>query len=139
MFQYTASPTSPTLTLTESGPIVSFLTDLHASHLLPSVAPPFTSTSSSSSITTAVSAAHLRWRMSFFTDAYFSKVNPLMFKLVAADRGAPQAKVIDDIIGMLEKEIEPLLVDAEPYFAGSQEFTVVEVWLPDPGLASIAL
>ena len=79
--------------------------------------------------------------MSFFTDTFFSKVNPYMFKLVGADTGSPaQAKLVDECIALLEKEIEPLLADASPYFGGSDRITIVEVrsdldpstsaWLP---------
>ena len=76
--------------------------------------------------------AHLRYRMSFFVDTYFTKVNPLMFKLVGADHGEPQEKIVDEILRLLEKEIEPLLHDVGeggkgPYFAGAEKLTVVEV------------
>ncbi|KAI1615269.1 thioredoxin-like protein [Exophiala viscosa] len=122
VFQYTPKPSSPTITLTESAAIVSFLTDLYPSHLLPSITPLGTSPPSSG----ATSAAHLKYRMTFFTDTYFTKINPLMFKLVGADQGAPQSKIVDDIITLLETEIDPLLVDAAPFFGGSQKITVVE-------------
>lgn len=112
------------MTLTESAFIVNFLTDLYPSHLTPTIANP--------SDPDAIKAAHTRYRQTFFTDTYFTKVNPLMFKLVGADAGAAQAKVVDDIINLLEKEIEPLFTETEedgkgPYFGGSETLTIVEV------------
>jgi hypothetical protein len=76
--------------------------------------------------------------MAFFTDTYFSKINPLMFKLVGADAGPAQLQIVDTIAHLLETEIEPLLPvvaerdgnrdsDAGPYFGGAHELTVVEV------------
>jgi hypothetical protein len=70
--------------------------------------------------------------MAMFVDTYFTKINPLMFKLVGADHGAPQEKIVDDILVLLKKEIEPLLADVDvkgkgPYFAGSERLTYVEV------------
>jgi glutathione S-transferase len=70
--------------------------------------------------------------MSILVDTYFTKINPLMFKLVGADHGAPQENIADDILVLLKKEIEPLLADVDvdgngPYFAGSERLTYVEV------------
>ena len=115
------------MTLTESGQIVSFLTDLYPSHLLPTITHFGTEDASDS-----IKAAHLRYRMSIFVDTYFTKVNPLMFKLVGAEHGEPQDKIMDEILRLLETEIEPLLSDVAtdgqgPYFAGSMTLTVVEV------------
>ncbi|KIW13502.1 hypothetical protein PV08_08690 [Exophiala spinifera] len=123
VLQYTASPTSPPLTLTESGAIVSFLTDLYPSHLLPTLSPHSPSAPPSAD---DIEKAHLRYRMVFFVDTYFSKIQPLFFKLVGADDATAKAKLVDDIVALLEKEIEPLLADAQPYFAGSKDATFVE-------------
>ncbi|KIW92678.1 uncharacterized protein Z519_06525 [Cladophialophora bantiana CBS 173.52] len=124
VLQYTPPPSSSdssanTLTLTESAQIVSFFTDLYPSHLLPT-------------IPGLVEAAHLRYRMSFFIDTYFTKINPLMFKLVGADTGKPQDKIVEEIWRLLETEIEILLSDVAvngrgPYFGGSDKLTIVEV------------
>lgn len=67
--------------------------------------------------------------MAFFVETYFTKVNPFMFKIVGTKDAQAQAKLVDECIALLEKEIEPLLVDAQPYFAGSKELTLVEVML----------
>ena len=65
--------------------------------------------------------------MGFFVDTYFNKVNPIMFKLLGADTVEKQEQKADEIVAMVEKEIEPLLKDADPYFGGRKEITVVEV------------
>ncbi|KAK7885230.1 hypothetical protein LTR67_010721 [Exophiala xenobiotica] len=127
VFQYTGTPSSATLTLTESNHIVAFLTDLYPSHLTPAIATlPSPSPSPSPDADMAIAKAHLRYRMSFFIDTFFSKVNPYMFRLVGADNPQTQAKLVDECIALLEKEIEPLLADANPYFGGSDRITVVE-------------
>jgi len=103
--------------LTESQLIVQFLIDLHPSHLLPSpVAEP-----SPSSV-----AAFSRWRMGFIVDTYFSKVNPLMFQLLGGPTEEQEQKV-NDLVTVVQKQIEPLLHDADPYFGGRAEFTLAEV------------
>lgn len=127
VFQYTPPGASEPLTLTESAQIVTFITDLYPSQLFPAApSSPITSES--------VHIAQLRYKMSFFVDTYFTKIVPLMFKLVGADPGEPQEKIIDEILSLLEKEVEPLLADtnkggAGQYFAGSDKFTFVEVSL----------
>lgn len=134
VIQYTPPSASDdeTITLTESGPIVAFFTDLYPSHLLPSI--PSSPPDPSAAATTE--AALKRFRMSFFVDTYFGKVNPLMFKLVGAEEGAAQDKIVDEILGLLKKEIEPLLPDPDakggkgPYFGGSDTITTVEVSHP---------
>ncbi|EXJ69898.1 uncharacterized protein A1O5_06971 [Cladophialophora psammophila CBS 110553] len=136
VLQYTPQPSSSdsftdTLTLTESAQIVSFFTDLYPSHLLPTV-PDLGSGSPAQSVLAArVEAAHMRYKMSFFVDTYFTKFNPLMFKLVGADTGNPQDKIVEEIWRLLETEIEILLSDVAvngrgPYFGGSDNLTIVE-------------
>ncbi len=128
--QYTPPGVTDTFTLTESAQIVNLLTDIYPSHLLPTMPEP--SSQPDLKLQAKAKAAHFRYRMSSFVDAYFTKVNPLMFKLVGADHGEPQEKIVDEILRLLDKEIEPLLFDVDidnrgPYFAGSKELTVVEV------------
>jgi glutathione S-transferase len=70
--------------------------------------------------------------MAFFVDTYFTKINPLMFKMAGLDHGDPQEKIADEILRLLGTEIEPLLADvgikdAGPYFGGSHQITFVEV------------
>ncbi|KIX08953.1 uncharacterized protein Z518_00031 [Rhinocladiella mackenziei CBS 650.93] len=134
VFQYTPGPHASTLTLTESGLIVSFLTELYPSHLIPP--PPVPAALTPTPTGDAVASTHLRYRMSFIIDAFFTKVNPFMFKLVGADAGEAQDKMVDDMIGLLEKEIEPLLpepgAEKGPYFDGSEKLTLVEASTQSP-------
>lgn len=65
--------------------------------------------------------------MAFFVDTYFTKINPFMFKIVGTEDVQAKEKLVDDCIALLEKEIEPLLAEAAPYFANSKELTLVEV------------
>ncbi|KAH0840642.1 putative glutathione S-transferase [Fonsecaea pedrosoi] len=136
VLQYTPHPSSADsstdiITLTESAQIVSFFTDLYPSHLLPTVPALPSGSSTQSALAERVKAAHLRYKMSFFVDTYFTKINPLMFKMVGADAGEPQERIVDDIKALLEKEIEPLFAagaqnGSGPYFGGSERLTVVE-------------
>ncbi|ETI24241.1 hypothetical protein G647_03610 [Cladophialophora carrionii CBS 160.54] len=128
VFQYTPIGSNQQFTLVESAQIVSFLTDLYPSHILP-VLP---SGRESWGTCSRADTAYMRYRMSLFVDTYFTKINPLMFKLVGADPGEPQEKIVDDILSRLSEEIEPLLSGADmdgkgPYFAGSKSLTFVEV------------
>ena len=103
--------------------------DVYPSHLLPDVRTMATAET--------VQAARLRYRMSFFVDTYFTKVNPLMYKLVGADHGEPQEKIVEEVLRLLEKDIEPLLFDTcndgeGKYFAGGGRMTYVEVSTHNP-------
>ncbi len=71
--------------------------------------------------------ACFRYRMGFFVETYFNKFNPLMFKLLGAATAEKQEEKVDEMVAVLEKEIEPLLKDADPYFGGQKEMTVAEV------------
>src|ERR1700753_4525216 len=104
VLQYTPPSFSTPLTLTESAQIVSFFTDIYSSHLLPIL--PAVSTNAKPDAEEGIRAAHLRYRMSFFVDTYFTKINPLMFKLVGAEAGDPQDKIADEMIKLVGKEIE---------------------------------
>ncbi|OAP64612.1 hypothetical protein AYL99_00584 [Fonsecaea erecta] len=131
VLQYTPYPSAHTLTLTESAQIVAFFTDIYPSHLLPTLPALPSGSSTQFASPGRVDAAYLRYRMSFFVDTYFTKINPLMFKLVGADNGEPQDRIVSEIWRLLEKEIEPLLFEVNgngkgPYFGGSEKLTVVE-------------
>jgi glutathione S-transferase len=122
--QYTPPSTSTTYTLTESAQIVIFLADLHPSHLLPVI--PDTPQDH------RISSAHLHYRMSQFVDLYFTKINPLMFKMVGAGAGEKQEGIVNELLGLLETEIEPLFARQSgdgtgPFFAGRERLTYVEV------------
>ena len=98
----------------ESGPIVEFLTELYPSHLTPN-----------SGNRPADAVQH--WHQRFFIDTWFSKVNPLLFKMTGASDDAARLALANNVADMIEKEIEPLLKDTAPFFGGSSSITVVEV------------
>lgn len=68
-----------------------------------------------------------RWRQRFFIDTWFRKVNPLFFKMTGAADEVARASIANTIVEIVEKEIEPLLKDASPYFGGASRITIVEV------------
>lgn len=100
--------------ITESGIVSQFLADAHPSHLLPA---------SHSSPT----APLVRARIAFFVDTYFTKVNPGLFALMGASTQEEKESKANDFVKAVEKEIEPLLKDADPFFGGSKELTMAEV------------
>jgi glutathione S-transferase len=98
--------------LTESGLVVQFLLDSHPKHLLKASSEP--------------DGALQRYRIGFFLDAYFGNAHPFFDKAVYStgqDETAAANKYIETVV----REIEPLLVDAAPYFGGSKQFTLAEV------------
>jgi glutathione S-transferase len=100
----------------ESGLVAQFLVDSHPSHLLPA---------SDSSPT----ASLFRYRVNFFVDTYFSKVNTFLYSVIRATSEEEKQTKADEWVKAVEKEIEPLLHDASPFFGGSKEMTLAEVWL----------
>ncbi|KAI9706133.1 MAG: hypothetical protein M1836_005539 [Candelina mexicana] len=100
-------------TIIESGIIAQFLADSHPSQLLPA---------SHSSPTSAL----FRSRVSFFVDTWVSKVNPIWYGTIQADGEEKDAKT-ETLVKTIEKEIEPLLQDAAPFFGGNEKITLVEV------------
>jgi glutathione S-transferase len=102
-------------TLLESGPISQFLVDAHPSHLLPA---------SDSSPT----APLFRYRVNFFVDTYFTKVNTYLYAIIRATNDEEKKTKADEWVKAIEKEIEPLLHDANPFFGGSKEMTLAEVF-----------
>ncbi|KAK5056613.1 hypothetical protein LTR84_012145 [Exophiala bonariae] len=134
VLQYTSTSTpEKTHTLTESSLIITFLTSLHPSHLTPPPAAP-------------LEAIHKHYLTSFLTDTYFTKVNPMMFKLVGAATPASKEQIIDSILTNLKTEIEPFLIkhlpstyltdgttnpqsDSHnpPYFLSSPKLTLAEI------------
>ncbi len=104
-------------TLTESAIIAQFLVDAHPSHLLPA---------SHSSPTAPLVRAHVN----FFVDTFFTKVVPLMFAVIRGSNEEEREQKSEALVTAIEKELEPLLKDADPFFGGSKELTLAEVWLP---------
>ncbi|GAB7337938.1 hypothetical protein MBLNU457_4321t1 [Dothideomycetes sp. NU457] len=99
--------------ITESAIVSYFLADSRPSHLLPpSLKDPF--------------APLFRARVAFFVDTYFSKVVSFMWQIAKAD-DEEKEKLSQQALQALEKEIEPLLKDAGPFFNGHSEMTMAEV------------
>jgi glutathione S-transferase len=101
--------------LLESGLVSQFLADAHPSHLLPA---------SDSSPT----APLFRYRVNFFVDTYFTKVNTYLYAVIRATNDEEKKTKADEWVKAIEKEIEPLLHDANPFFGGSKEMTLAEVF-----------
>ncbi|KAK1242433.1 hypothetical protein MKX07_000419 [Trichoderma sp. CBMAI-0711] len=99
--------------ITESAIVAQFLADAHPSHLIPIGGTP--------------ERALTRARINFFVDTFFSKAHPHYHKALFASSEGEAEKAAAEFIKQLEKEVEPLLGDAGPYFAGSQTLTLAEV------------
>ncbi|KAI9719751.1 MAG: hypothetical protein M1812_003239 [Candelaria pacifica] len=101
-------------TILESGIIAQFLADSHPAQLLPaSHSSPF--------------SALFRARVNFFVDTYISKINPLWYSTIQADIGEEKDSKCEMLVKTIEKEIEPLLEDAAPFFGRSDKITLAEV------------
>lgn len=99
--------------ITESAIVAQFLVDQYPSHLVPP--------------SNAPGGALRRARINFFVDAYISKVNSALLGLISAKTEEDQKAVGDKAVTALVKEVEPLLVDASPFFGGSDKLTLAEV------------
>jgi len=100
--------------ITESQVVSQFLCDSFPSHLLPS---------SKESPTSALQRA----RINYFVDTWSSKINPFQFALLRISDAAEKEAKCKEWAAAIEKEIEPLLAGAAPFFGGSQELTFAEV------------
>ncbi|KAI1847006.1 hypothetical protein JX266_006881 [Neoarthrinium moseri] len=99
----------------ESAIVCQFLCDIYPSHLCP---PP-----------TTIEGALQRARISFFTDAYWTKFHTILFRLFEAPTKVDEENVVKDAINGLVKEVEPLLKNANPFFGGSDRLTLAEVMM----------
>lgn len=109
----------------ESAIVCQFLADICPSHLCP---PPATT-----------EGALRRAKISFFTDAYWTKFHTILFGLFEAPTTDDEEKVVDDAIAGLVSEVEPLLADAAPFFGGSEQLTLAEVMMGPFVARAIAL
>jgi len=100
--------------VTESAIVASFLADKYPGHLVPA---------SNSSPTSALERA----RINFFIDTWNTKVGSFMFAIFRAGSEEEKEAKSKEWIAAVEKEIEPLLKTANPYFGGSKELTLAEV------------
>ncbi|KAK4504125.1 hypothetical protein PRZ48_005040 [Zasmidium cellare] len=100
--------------VTESAVVAQFLMDSFPSSLLPA--------------TRESPAAPLRRaRINFFVDTWSTKVGGNWFQMLLLDDGPERDEKVDAWVATIEKEIEPLLKDAKPFFGGSKDFTLAEV------------
>lgn len=99
--------------ITESAIVSQFLADTHPSHLLPA---------SNDSPTAALTRA----RINFFVDTWFTKAGSYWFNILRKDTEEEKETLAREFIAVVEKEIEPLLKDADPYFGGSKTLTFAE-------------
>ncbi|TAQ90018.1 hypothetical protein B7494_g1647 [Chlorociboria aeruginascens] len=98
--------------ITESAIVAQFLVDKHPSSLLKK--------------SDEQGGALQRARVGFFVDTFFTKVNPQLYpalRATAEEKEALVGKLVDAVV----KEIEPLLVDANPFFGGASTITLAEV------------
>lgn len=102
--------------ITESAIVSQFLADTHPSHLLPAS-------------NDGPTAALTRARINFFVDTWFTKAGPYWFNILRKDTEEEKETLVREFIAVVEKEIEPLLKDADPYFGGSKTLTFAEVRL----------
>lgn len=100
--------------ITESAIVAQFLCDSKPSHLLPA--------SNSSP-----EAALFRARLNFFVDTWNTKVGSYMFSMFRAESNQEKEAKSKEWIAAVQKEIEPLLQSANPFFGGSQDLTLAEV------------
>ena len=99
--------------ITESAVVAQFLADAFPGPFLPA---------SKESPTSALQRA----RINFFADTWTSKVGSLLYPLFMASDAAAKDELVEKTVAAVEKEIEPLLANAAPFFNGSQELTLAE-------------
>lgn len=100
--------------ITESAIVAQFLADLKPSHLLPA--------SNSSP-----EAALFRARLNFFVDTWNTKIGSFMFSMFRAESHEEKEVKSKEWVAAVQKEIEPLLKTANPFFGGSKDLTLAEV------------
>lgn len=99
--------------------MAQFIADAHPSHLLPASGP--------------AENALYRAQLSFFVDAFFSKLVPHLFASVRAASESERDAVAEQLVTAAVKEIEPLLASTDgkgPFFGGSDKLTLAEVSIP---------
>lgn len=102
--------------ITESGIVAQFIADAHPSHLLPPSGP--------------TENAIYRAKLSFFVDAFLSKVLPHFSSSLRSSTEDERDEAARSLVDAIVKEVEPLLADTEgkgPFFGGSEKLTLAEV------------
>jgi glutathione S-transferase len=100
--------------ITESAIVAQFIADIKPGTLLPA---------SNSSTTSALERA----RINFFVDTWNTKVGSFMFAIFRASSAEEKEAKSKEWVAAVEKEIEPLLKTANPFFGGSKDLTLAEV------------
>lgn len=103
--------------ITESAIAANYLADAYSSHAF--------WPESHSTPTSALTRA----RINFFVDTFVTKVNGSFYSVLLA-QGEEQEKLGAEFVKSIEKELEPLLKGAEPFFGGSPKLTLAEVCAP---------
>ncbi|KAF2116304.1 thioredoxin-like protein [Lophiotrema nucula] len=98
--------------ITESAIVSQFLADAYPSHLVPQ--------------SNTAEGALKRARINFFVDTWFSKVGSHWIQIARADDDSEKERISKEFVNLVEKEIEPLLKDAKPFFGGSEKITLAE-------------
>ncbi|EUC41505.1 hypothetical protein COCMIDRAFT_105965 [Bipolaris oryzae ATCC 44560] len=98
--------------VTESATVSTFLADAYPSHLFPATGSP--------------EAALTRARINFFVDTWSTKAGSHWYKILTQDSEEEKAKLSQEFIETVSKELEPLLKDAKPFFGGSEKLTLAE-------------
>lgn len=107
--------------ITESAIASTFLADAYPSSAFWPASP--------SSPTSALKRA----RITFFVDTFINKVNGLLLPLLNAE-GEEQEALGRGLVTAVEKQIEPLLEGAGPFFGGSSSLTFAEVRRKRPSI-----
>ncbi|KUJ17008.1 thioredoxin-like protein [Mollisia scopiformis] len=99
--------------ITESAIVSQFLADAHPSHLVKK--------------SDEEGGALQRARISYFVDAYFSKVNSNFYPILKAQSEQEKEVEAQKFVDAVVKELEPQLQNAGPFFGGSSKLTLAEV------------
>lgn len=99
--------------VTESAVVSQFLADAFPSAFLPASKE-------------SPHAALQRARINFFVDAWNTKVQNQFFPLLTAQGDEAKEEKAAALVAAVEKEIEPLLQNAAPFFNGSETLTLAE-------------
>ena len=100
-------------TITESAIVATYLADQFPSKLLPASSAP--------------EGPHVRSKINYFFDAYFSRVQSFWGKVLEAKTDAEEKAAASAYVEAVSREVEPLLSDAGPFFGGSETLTLAEV------------
>ncbi|KAL2857086.1 thioredoxin-like protein [Aspergillus pseudoustus] len=116
--------------ITESGIVAQFLADAHP-HPLNETGTETQTRAGLLPPSNSFEGAIQRARIAFFVDAWVSKVYPVLTGVILG--GESHGASTEGLVGVIEKEIEPLLLvsaasgDADSFFGDSETLTLAEV------------